>query len=223
MTDEPKAANVVEAVARVMRDMPAVDKGGKNKDQGYSFRGIEQVTAALQPLLGRHGVVVVPTETDWDLVDVTINGKPWTESRIKVRYTIYGPGGPNDYVVAGPFLGIGRDNSDKAANKSRSQAFKYALCEVFCIGDKQDDADNSTPERDSVRQDGPVTPAMVGTFVTRAVENGLTDDEIKQLVRDVTLRTDDPNEMQQSEWPALRDAYKAFLTAKPKPEAEVPA
>ena len=46
MTDEAKAGNVVEALARVMRDLPAIGKGGRASAQqgGYAYRGIEQIT-----------------------------------------------------------------------------------------------------------------------------------------------------------------------------------
>jgi hypothetical protein len=66
-------------------------------------------------------------------------------------------------IEAGPFLGVGRDNSDKGANKARSMAYKYMLTEVFCIGDKKDDADETTPPT----EDPLVTESMVESFRRR--------------------------------------------------------
>ncbi len=142
--------NVVAALAAVMRDMPGIGKGGKSQ-QGYSYRGIEQITAAIQPLLAKHSVVFIPRVLSVETTEVTVNGKPWTDERLRVEYTVYGPGGVEDCIKVGPVLGIGRDNSDKGANKAMSQAYKYALLQTLCIGDAKDDGDQQTHESDSRR------------------------------------------------------------------------
>src|SRR4051794_30993054 len=208
MTDEqPK--NVIEAIARVMADMKGVGKDQQNRDQGYSFRGIEDVTATLQPVLGKHCVVIVPHEIEHRRESFTVkSGATWTDDFIKISYSIYGPGGATDMIEAGPFLGVGRDNSDKGANKARSMAYKYMLTEVFCIGDKKDDADETTPPT----EDPLVTESMVESFRAKAKREDL---DVEALVHDVTdERHDDITLLHMSEWPKLRDAARAALAAK---------
>ena len=146
---EPK--NVVTALAAVIAEMPAIGKDAQasSAQGGYSYRGIEAITARVQPLLAKHGVVFAPEVIEWTEKDITVNGKPWTDQRLKVRYTIYGPGGPQDCIQT-TVVGIGRDNSDKGANKAMSQAFKYLLLQTLCIADPKDDGDKESHEAEAV-------------------------------------------------------------------------
>lgn len=158
-TDKQKTAptNVVGALAAVMADLPGIGKGEKSA-QGYSYRGIEQITAQAQPLLAKYGVVFVPQVLEVETREVIVNGKPWTDERLRVLYTVYGPGGVEDKITVGPVLGIGRDNSDKGANKAMSQAYKYALLQTLCIGDAKDDGDQQSHATDDRRRPGPQGP-----------------------------------------------------------------
>lgn len=162
MTDttesEAPAANVIEALRRVMRDLPGIKKA-LDSQQGYKYRGIEQVTVEAQPLFAHHGVIFIPAVDSYEIVDITVNGKPWTDTRLMVRYTVYGPAGVDDHIVCGPLLGIGRDNSDKGANKAMTQAYKYAFLQAFTIADAKDDGDAASHEADAPRTAPPVDPA----------------------------------------------------------------
>ena len=151
-TLEEPAQNVVQALARVIRDLPAIGKDGRAdpKQGGYAYRGIEQITRAAAPLFARHGVIFTPHRIiGRETVDITVNAKPWTDEKMTVLWRVYGPGGREDFIeVETP--AIGRDNADKGANKCMSQAFKYALLSTLCISDAKDDNDGSHTERDSL-------------------------------------------------------------------------
>jgi hypothetical protein len=181
---EAPAAHVIEAIARVMRDMPPI---GKNEQmtQGaqYRYRGIEAITAEAQRLCARHGVVIVPHVIDRSVKDYLSNGKPWTEDCLTITYTVYGPGGITDYIEAGPLIGLGRDNSDKGANKAETQAFKYCLMELFQIGDAKDDADSSHSETDAP---GAPTKTEAEQAEIWAHEHGWDSDEHYQQTRQQT-------------------------------------
>ena len=171
MTEEAKAANVVEALSRVMRDLPAIGKDQKAAEAqgGYAYRGIEQITKEAQGLCAEHGVVFTPRVVGVPVVvDLTVNGKPWTDTRMLVEYDVRGPGGPDDRIVVGPIFALGRDNSDKGANKCMTQAFKYALLQTFMVADSKDDADGSTHEADSARAPlPPITPDLADALRAR--------------------------------------------------------
>jgi hypothetical protein len=143
---EGPAGNVTEALRRVMRDLGGIGKDQKSP-QGYAYRGIEQITSRAQQLFAQHGVVVVPTVVNWpepkDLGAAGLAKQGWTDERLTVRFRFYGPGGADDYIDA-VTVGIGRDNSDKGANKAVTQALKYALLQVLCIGDPAGDTDAHT-------------------------------------------------------------------------------
>lgn len=142
--------NVIAALARVMDEMPGIGKDQRASAQqgGYAYRGIEQITRELQPLLARHGVVFSPHRVEWRPVrDLIVNNKPWTDEGVLVTYRVYGPGGIEDFIeVTVP--GLGRDNSDKGTNKALTQAFKYALIQTLCISDPREDNDGTIHEAD---------------------------------------------------------------------------
>lgn len=145
------ATTVTEALRRVMRDLPAIGKDQQASEQqgGYAYRGIEQITKEAQRLFAEHGVIYVPRVLSHETRDLVVNSKPWTDTVLLVEYDVIGPGGPEDRITVGPLLAIGRDNSDKGANKALTQAFKYALIQTLCISDAKDDADGQTHEADA--------------------------------------------------------------------------
>lgn len=154
-TQPPPPTNVIAALAAVMRDLPGIGKDMTSGEGGgsgpkYNYRGIEQITAQAQKLFGRHGVVFIPRVEDVEVKDLVVNGKPWTQHELMVVYRVFGPGGVDDFIEVGPILGLGRDNSDKGANKAMTQAYKYALIQTLTIGDSKDDA-----ERETHTNDGP--------------------------------------------------------------------
>jgi len=161
MEKNEKTMNVHERICAVIAEMPGIGKGGRLQgSNGYAFRGIEQMTAALQPLFGKHGLHFVPNVLQFELVDLIVNSKPWQEARLLVAYRAYGADG--DYVDIGPTLGIGRDNSDKAANKAMTAAFKYALLQTFGVSDRADDGDSERVEHAEPAAD---LPESVATFL----------------------------------------------------------
>lgn len=200
--------SVTEALRRVMRDLPGIGKDQTAAPQqgGYSYRGIEQIARHAQPLFSRHHVVFVPHVETWEVVDIVVNGKPWTDTRLAVSYTVYGPGGPEDHITVGPLLGIGRDNSDKGANKALTQTFKYALLQVLAIADAKDDADGSTHEADAP----PLGHTEAEKEAAKAIVLELAGDD-KDLAKEAWQA------IYQSEWTreALTAAFDAWVNEPP--------
>jgi len=147
-----RPSNVITALHAVMAEVGGIEKKKGNNEEGgginYKFRGIDAISQAAQPLLGKHGVVIVPKVVEQTIVDITVNRNPWTDTFVTVEWTLYGPGGVDDRIVA-ETTGIGRDNSDKGVNKAMTGAFKNLLLRILCIGDPQDDTDGHTHETDA--------------------------------------------------------------------------
>lgn len=152
--DEPPAAHVVQALSRVIRDMGGIPKLTKEQRRAmgmfvpdgeagvpYAYRGIDQIAAAAQPLLGRHQVVIAPVSIESRDVEIQLNSRPWVDRHVKVVWAVMGPGGVDDRFLA-ESEGIGRDNSDKAASKASTNAYKNVLLRLLCIGDPQDDPEH---------------------------------------------------------------------------------
>lgn len=157
MTDPSLAPpSIHAAMAAVMLDVGAVGKGGRNKEQGYNFRGIDQLMNAMHPAMVAHGVYCTPevlsVETEYR---ATKSGGVSTHRLTMVRFTFYGPAGDS---VSCTTVGEGADSYDKSSNKALSGAYKYALTQVFCIPlDSEKDADSESPDMGSL----PAPPQQV--------------------------------------------------------------
>lgn len=119
------------ALARVMADVGTVSKRRKNQQQGYQFRGVDDVVAHVQDVMAEHGVVCVPCvlEREREMV-ATKSGGQMASVRLLVAHHFYAEDGSS---VTCTTLGEAMDSGDKASNKAMSAALKYALTETLLI------------------------------------------------------------------------------------------
>lgn len=175
--------NVIEGLSAVMRALPGIGKDSKAdpRQGGYAYRGIEAITREVQPLFAQYGIVFVPRVVSYEIREILVNDKPWTDTIAMIEYDVYGEGGPADKITIGPLLAIGRDNSDKGGNKCATQAFKYALLQALCIADARDDSDRGSPEADRPQQADPLLAkrAELGRVAT---ERKLSAERAKELL-----------------------------------------
>lgn len=156
-TEQAMPTNVIAALARVEAEMGGVAKktgaqrGRTESGVNYAYRGIDEIAAAAQSLLGKYGVVMVPTVVSRDTIEITVGGKPWTDTFVLIEWHIYGPGGVDD-VITSRTEGWGRDNADKGINKAMTGAYKNLMLRMLCIGDPGDDTDGASHERDDHSQ-----------------------------------------------------------------------
>ena len=124
-------AEIYQAIIGVMSDIGVIGKEKKNAQQGFKYRGVDDVMNALQPVMVQHGLFVVPEIIDQKREDRQTNrGGNLIYSVCTVRYTFYAKDGSSVQCVV---VGEGMDSGDKATNKAMSIAFKYACFQVFCI------------------------------------------------------------------------------------------
>ena len=140
--------SVVQALTAVMAEMPSIGKGDKSPE-GYAYRGIEAITKHLQPLLAKHGVIIAPSATVTEVRPSPAMKDGWQDVYMQVDWKVYGPDGSS---IEARTNGVGRDRSDKGANKAQTQALKYLLLQMLCIADKADDADGLTYEHERVER-----------------------------------------------------------------------
>lgn len=136
MSDTPK---IYAALAAVMADVGAVGKSKKNVQQGYQFRGVDDVVAHVQDVMATRGVVCVPrvVEREREMVDTKSGGK-MASVRLLVEHTFFAADGSS---VTCTTLGEAMDSGDKASNKAMSAALKYALTETLLIPTYEVDRD----------------------------------------------------------------------------------
>lgn len=142
-----KPTDVFTALWAVMRDVRYVGKNGRNEDQNYPFRGIDDVMNALGPAMRRHGLLMFPKVMRRDHERFPKpNNKFGTAVQVDVRYRfLFAPGGKDDYVdVEVPGESI--DASDKATAKAMSVALRTAMLQTFALPTYDTDPDQHNPE-----------------------------------------------------------------------------
>ena len=135
----------------VMAKVPAIGKDKRNTQQGFNFRGIDQVMNALQNILPQVGVFYLPEVLESTReVRETKNGGKNTFTTLKVKYTFYAADGSH---VSAIVQSEGMDSADKSSNKAMSGACKYALFQAFNIAtEEMIDPDADVPEHTPTAQ-----------------------------------------------------------------------
>jgi hypothetical protein len=140
-------SGVINAVAAIIGELSSegVSKQRRNTQQGYMFRGIDDVLNALSSLYAKYKVVVVPSYSNRVITEKAAkNGGVIFSVVVEGRYRIIHADGTE--IVAGPFIGEAMDSADKATNKAMSAAYKYFAIQTFAIPTEGDnDADAHTP------------------------------------------------------------------------------
>jgi hypothetical protein len=138
-------SEIIKALVQVMGDVGVIRKTQRNQAQNFNFRGIDDVYNAVQPVLVKHGVVVVPTvKVSSREEKPTRSGGVLTTTLVEGTYRFIHTSGSEVSAVT---IGEGMDSGDKSTSKAMSAAFKYALFEVLCIPtEEQADADKDAPE-----------------------------------------------------------------------------
>lgn len=163
--------NIYQAIHGVMTDVGAIGKDKKNQQQGFMYRGVDDVMNALQPAFVHNNIFVVPEVLEQTREErTTAKGAQLLYSIIKVKFTFYADDGTN---VSATVVGEGMDSADKSSNKAMSVAFKYACFQVFCI-----------PTEDMVDPDGYTPPQS-----TRKPSNGDTSKSANTVNEIKTQRT----------------------------------
>lgn len=134
------AINAVQAALAV----DGIGKDRKNVQQGYSFRGIDDVYNALAPLLAKHGLCVLPRILTRQCEErTTAKGGVLFYVTVEAEFDFVSAEDGSTHVVR--TFGEAMDSGDKATNKAMSAAYKYAAFQAFAIPTEGDnDADNQT-------------------------------------------------------------------------------
>lgn len=148
MSAEPTPA-VYAAIVNVMNDLSkeGISKDRKNQQQGYSFRGIEDMYNTLCGLLAKHKLCMLPRVTSVERTErETQKGGALFVTYITCEYDLVSAVDGSKHTVC--VIGEAMDSADKSSNKSMSAANKYAAVQAFLIpteGDNDADATTHAP------------------------------------------------------------------------------
>ncbi len=139
---------VYEAISAITGELAKVGiaKGRKNAQQGYAFRGIDDVYGALSGLLATHKLCVIPRVLGRTVTErETKSGGMLFYAIVDVEFDLVSAEDGSHHTAR--IVGEAMDSGDKATNKAMSAAYKYLALQTFCIPTEGDnDADASTHE-----------------------------------------------------------------------------
>lgn len=118
-------------MANAMMEIGAITKDRINQQQGFKFRGIDDVYNELHDILARHRIFTIPEVLEDRTEErTTRNGSALIYRILTIKYTFFADDGSNVSCIV---IGEGMDSGDKASNKAMSIAHKYALFQTFLI------------------------------------------------------------------------------------------
>ena len=139
---------VYAAIAAVTAEMSkeGIAKGRSNQQQGYKFRGIDDVYNALSPMLAAHKLCIMPRIINREVTErVNAKGTALFYVTVEAEFDFVSAEDGSKHVVK--TFGEAMDSADKATNKAMSAAYKYAAMQTFCIPTEGDnDAESATHE-----------------------------------------------------------------------------
>lgn len=180
-TERARVPKVYGAICNVISDLSKIGiaKTQKNIQQGYPFRGIDDVYLAVAPLLAKYRLCMLPRVVERVSSErPTQKGTLLFHVALEVEYDIISAEDGSRHTIKIP--GEAMDSGDKAGNKALSAAYKYACIQAFCIpteGDNDADATDHPETLDEVNASEMVSrsgvPAdRVQSWLKRAFGNG---------------------------------------------------
>lgn len=189
---------IYQKIADVMRDLSAVGKDGKNAQQGYAFRKIDDVYNALHPIMAKHGIftnVRVIKAIHREKME-SAKGNTGYHQILEIEYTFYAE---DSSCISTLVWGEANDWADKVTNKCLSAAHKYALVQVFCIPTLDlEDADSQTNEATKPKEDGGKQSVVseketriVDAFSKHKVTRGFLENYLKKSLKSISEKEAD--------------------------------
>lgn len=136
---------IFQKMTSILKETKAITKSEKNQQQGFKFRGIDNVMNELHELFAKNDVFILQ-----EVQDFTVDDRPtakggtlfYTRAKIKFRYMT-----TDGSFVETVNVGEAMDSGDKGMNKAMSIALKYSLLQMFLIPTEEPkDPDRDTPE-----------------------------------------------------------------------------
>lgn len=173
--------NVYQCIAAVAAEIAheGISKNRKNQQQGYNFRGIDDVYNALAPVIAKHGLVILPRCLERQVTErPNKSGGVIFSVTVDAEFDFVSSHDGSKHTVK--TYGEAMDSADKATNKAMSAAYKYAAFQTFCIPTEGDnDADATSHDVRPKEKPATLTEEEVANIQALAEEVG---SEIKPIL-----------------------------------------
>lgn len=147
-TKAPAVVTSMLAVEKALSEL-GIAKSSKNKDQGFMFRSVDAVMAALSGLLVANSLIMLPEALSHTFSTYTFkSGTPGYRSVVLLQLTFVSAIDGSTAVMK--MYGEGADSADKSTGKAQSYAFKDAILKAFSVpvegSPEERDPDFSSPD-----------------------------------------------------------------------------
>lgn len=161
-------SEVYKAIAAVQADLAktGIEKKRKNtQGSGYMFRGIDDVYAALAPLLAQHGLCVIPRMLERDVIERSSrSGGALFYTTVKAEFDFVAVADGSKHTAC--TYGEAMDSGDKSTNKAMSAAYKYAAFLTFAIPTEGDNDADATTHEVEAQKPVPASPSHAPAMIT---------------------------------------------------------
>lgn len=198
--NEQQAPHVYKAVCAITAIMAreGIAKTRSNVQQGYKFRGIDDVFYALSGHLAAQSLCMLPRVVERSSMErPTKNGGVATYTIVTMEFDLVSAIDGSRHTIR--TIGEAMDTADKSGNKSMSAATKYACLIAFQIPTEGDhDADAHSPEpaprkAAPLASTGPVdVDAVVEGFVS-AIDKAADTKALMKLYTDLQAHAGIPS------------------------------
>lgn len=123
---------IYNAIQYINERIGAIGKEKKNTQQGFNYRGIDDVMNVLHPLLTEAKMFIWPEAIEMKRQErQSGKGGLIMHTIVKIKYHFQSTVDGSEVVTV--VYGEGMDSGDKSTNKALAVAMKYACFQVFCI------------------------------------------------------------------------------------------
>lgn len=200
-----------EKIIAILADADAISKDRRNQQQGFNFRGIDDVYNALHPLLAKHGVFsTTEVLSERSEERQTAKGGTLIYRILTVKFTFYAADGSH---VESVMIGEGMDSGDKASNKAMAIAHKYALLQLLAIPTedaKDPDAESHAvaPRRQAEQRQESAPQQVARVFDAQHPVGKPADEGLRQRIADKRKQVG----LEGKEYAALLKKHGATIT-----------
>jgi hypothetical protein len=188
-----------------------IAKARKNQQQGYSFRGIDDMYNDLSPLLSENGVVILPRYRDITVTEHhNAKGTVLFYVRLLGEFTLRSSQDGSSVLVS--TYGEAMDSGDKATNKAMSTALKYALMQTLTIPTEGDNDTENTSHEVAAKGKREAAPAKQTTLTAERIATLHTKMGECKTTDELATFWKSLNEEEQKVCAKLKDSLKVKLT-----------
>ena len=185
---------IYQAIVKAMGEIDPIEKGKRNKEQGFMFRGIDDVMNELHGILVNNKIFIYPEVINVQRQErTTKTGGTLLYSILTIKFHFAHEDGSELSCVV---VGEGMDTADKASNKAMAVGYKYACIQMFCIPTADiDDPDNETPPNSEHKNGNgnAQKPTQNGQNGSNSPQNNSEMDKVGKQIVDVLNTTNKNN------------------------------